>query len=56
MATAVGHPVIERAERDVVEGNGAFGVELAERDTEPRAGALVVHDAAKFEIEEFPDA
>ncbi|MCR6492089.1 hypothetical protein [Cellulomonas sp. P24] len=40
----------------MVQGDHAFGGELAERDTQPGPGSGVVDDGVELEVEQFPDA
>ena len=51
----VGDPVDQR-DGLVVEGDHAFGVELAERDLEPCAVATNLVDAVELEVEQLADA
>jgi len=49
-------PFVQGGERVVVEGDHAFGGELADRDTQPGPGSGVVDDGVELEVEQLPDA
>jgi hypothetical protein len=49
-------PLVECGQRGSVEGDHAFGGELAERDPQPGPGHAVADDAADFQVEELTDA
>ena len=53
---ARGDDAVDEGDRLVVEGDHPFGVELAERDLQPRAVARDLVDAVEFEVEQLPDA
>jgi len=55
LATPSGRPGVEEGDGVCVEGHGAFGVELAERDALPGAGGPVVDDAVELQIEQLPE-
>ena len=52
----VGEPVVEGFEGGVVDGDGAFVVQLAERDPQPGAVGAVVDEVVELEVEELTDA
>ena len=56
MWSAVSEPIVEGVEGDVVDGDGAFVVQLAQRDAEPGAVGAVVDEMVELEIEELTDA
>jgi hypothetical protein len=55
-ASSDGGPLVEGGQGGVVEGDGAFGVQLAERDAQPGAVVAVVDEAVEFEVEELAEA
>ncbi len=52
----MGDPGVDGGERVGIEGDGSFGAEFAERDSQPDTGGSVVHDASEFEVEAFAEA
>jgi hypothetical protein len=56
LAGAVSEPLVERFERGVVDGDGSFVVDLAERDPQPGAVGAVVDEVVELEIEQLADA
>ena len=50
---SVSSPFVEGCEGGFVDGDGAFGVEFADRDTQPGAVVVVVGEAVEFEVQEF---
>src|SRR5260370_693658 len=49
-------PLVGGGQGGGVEGDHAFGGELAERDAQPGPGRAVADDAADFQVEELTDA
>jgi len=49
-------PGVEGGDGAVIEGNGPFGAELAERDLQPCSRRPVVDNTAELEIEAFAEA
>src|SRR5690606_22425015 len=48
-------PLVEGCQGGVIERNGALGVELAERNSQPGAVAAVVGQAVEFEVQQLAE-
>src|SRR5690606_30113465 len=55
LVLALLEPVVEDLKGGCIERHGAFVVELAQWDPQPRSRRAVVHDAVELEVEQFPD-